>query len=53
MRRRERRQRRGSRHRIRIVRLGHEDWIVQVRGGQEEHGKSYLKVIGRQVDIIT
>jgi hypothetical protein len=33
-----------------IVRTGHEGCPVRVRAAQVEHGKAYLRVIGREVD---
>jgi hypothetical protein len=35
------------------MRTGHEGWPVGVREAQVEDGKSYLRVIGREVDTIT
>lgn len=34
-------------------RIGYEGWSDGVRVAQEEHGKSYLAVPDREVDIIT
>jgi hypothetical protein len=34
------------------MRTGHKGWPVGVREAQEEHGKSYLRDIDREVDKI-
>lgn len=35
-----------------ILRTGHEGWPVGIRVTKAEHGKSYLGVIGREIDIV-